>query len=142
MSTTVYAESSAVLAWLLKEPAGNRVRSALDRAEQVVTSRLTMIECCRALHRGQRDRSLSEAHALAARRLLDEAAEQWVIMDLVGEVTTRAAEPFPDEPIRTLDALHLASALVFDEALGQVVMLTLDARLARNAEALGLALAA
>lgn len=142
MSTTVYVESSAVLAWLLREAPGIRVRSTLTGASQVVTSQLTLIECRRALHRYQRDGRISEAGALAARRMLDEAAEQWIIMDLVGDVTRRAGEPFPEEPLRTLDALHLASALVFHEALENLQLLTLDDRLARSARALGLDLAA
>jgi len=44
--------------------------------------------------------------------------------------------------MKLLDALHLASALVFHQALERVLVLTLDERLARNAEALGLSLAA
>lgn len=142
MSTTVYVETSAALAWLLREDQASRARQALESAGQVVTSQLTLIECRRAIHRYQQGGRLSEADALAARHLLEEAAEQWVVMDLVGEVIRRAGEPFPQEPLRTLDALHLASVLVFHQSLGDVLLLTLDARLSRNAEILGLKLAA
>ena len=48
---TLYAESSAVLAWLLGERAGHRVRELLRRADLVVASDLVLIECDRVLIR-------------------------------------------------------------------------------------------
>ena len=138
MSTTVYAETSAVLAWLFRESGAAAIRQVLDGAERVVSSRLTLVECARALHRARRDGRLSEVKARAAQHFLDEAIEQWVIMDIVGDLVTRAGQPFPVEPVRTPDALHLASALVFHQALGALSLLTLDERVADNARALGL----
>ena len=134
----VYAETSAVLSWLLHEPASEPVRTALTNAEMVVTSRLTVVECSRALHRARRAERLSDEGMLVAQRLLDEASDTWVIMDLVGDVPARAARPFPKEPLRTLDALHVASAAVFHEALGVVNVLTLDDRVRTNTLALGI----
>ena len=49
----LYAESSAILAWLLGEDGGDEVRQALQTAQLVVTSDLTLIECDRVLQRGQ-----------------------------------------------------------------------------------------
>ena len=49
----LYAESSAVLAWLLGEPAGRDVRALLAKADRVVTSALTAVECARALARAR-----------------------------------------------------------------------------------------
>ena len=46
-----YAESSAVLAWLLGEDAAPHVREVLSRAELVVASDLTLLECDRVLIR-------------------------------------------------------------------------------------------
>lgn len=135
----VYAESSAVLAWLLHEPDSEPVRTALQAADMIVTSRLTVIECARALHRARTAERLSDEGVLAAQRLLDEATDNWVIMDLVGDVTTRAARPFPTEPIRTLDALHVASAAVYYQGLGALSVLSLDDRVRANALALGMA---
>ena len=47
----VYAESSAVLSWLLGEPPGPAVRRTLEAAEFVVASDLILVECDRAFHR-------------------------------------------------------------------------------------------
>jgi predicted nucleic acid-binding protein len=54
------------------------------------------------------------------------------------EHVERARRPFPLEPIRTLDALHLAAALHFQHELLGLTVLSLDARVRQNAEALGL----
>jgi len=45
----LYAESSAVLSWLLGEADNGRVRSALGQATTIISSDLTLIECDRAL---------------------------------------------------------------------------------------------
>lgn len=137
----VYAESSAVLAWLLGEPRHQVVIEALGRADRVVTSTLTAIECRRALARAPRLGRVSVTDQVAARRALEEALPGWNLMDLTEEVAVRAAEPFPREPVRTLDAVHLATAQLFLEALGAVEMLSLDGRVRENARALGMSLA-
>jgi predicted nucleic acid-binding protein len=141
MTQIVYAESSAILSWLLREPTGPAVRERLEKASDVVTSRLTLIECQRNIRRTEREGRITREAAVSASRILEDAASQWIIMDLVGEVPGRAAEEFPREPLGTLDAMHLASAQVFDRNLGKVAMLTLDDRIRTNAVALGLSLA-
>jgi len=58
-----YAESSAVLSWLMDEPAGTSVRAILADAEIVVASDLTLIECDRVLLRARLLGELSEVEA-------------------------------------------------------------------------------
>ncbi len=48
----------------------------------------------------------------------------------------RARRPFPVEPIRTLDALHLASALGAKETLDDLALLSLDHRIRSAARAM------
>jgi predicted nucleic acid-binding protein len=52
-------------------------------------------------------------------------------------VLDRARRPFPVEPIRTLDAVHLATAELLGEAPPLVTIVTRDERVRKNAEALG-----
>jgi hypothetical protein len=53
-------------------------------------------------------------------------------------VLRRAGEPFPT-PIKTLDAIHLATALLLNSAIGGIVLLTHDRQLGVAALACGLA---
>ena len=134
----VYAESSAVLAWLLGEPAAAAVRQALAGAEQVVASALTPLECQRALARGVATGQVSGAAAGAAARMLSTASAAWALMEMTGSALDRARTAFPAEPVRTLDAIHLAAAAEFRQALGPLTMLSLDERIRANAAPLGL----
>jgi predicted nucleic acid-binding protein len=136
-----YAESSAVLTWLLGEPGEGAIRRLLADAERVVASTLTRVECARALARGVSTERLGPADELAALQLLDLASASWVTLEMVGRVLDRARARFPHEPLRTLDALHLATAAIFHEAHGGLTMVSLDDRIRENAASLGLSIA-
>jgi hypothetical protein len=49
----------------------------------------------------------------------------------------RARRPFPREPVRTLDALHLACLLSLRDELPEIAVVSLDGRIRTNADALG-----
>jgi predicted nucleic acid-binding protein len=135
---SLYAESSAVLAWLLDEMSGPEVRQLLIAAEAVVTSDLTLIECDRVLLRASALGELTEGEAADRRAYLTTAASQWHLLRMSPEIVDRARQPFPGEPIRTLDAIHLASALVARSAVAGLELLSLDDRIRRAARRLGL----
>ena len=135
----VYAESSALLAWLLEEPASGPVGELLGGAEQIVASVITPLECARTLRRGRRTGRLADGVAEQAERLLRTLVTGWTVLGLTDDIMDRALGPFPAEPVRTLDALHLATADVARQSLGALTMLSLDQRVRRNAAALGLA---
>ena len=134
---SIYAESSAVIAWLFGEGAGDAARDCLASAPLVLTSDLTVVECDRVLHRAAVVGDLSEAESARRRALVSEAAEHWVVLAIDREVVERARRPFPQEPIRTLDAIHLATALLGRSLVPEMQMLTLDKRIRDNAGALG-----
>ncbi|HYN19862.1 MAG TPA: type II toxin-antitoxin system VapC family toxin [Thermoanaerobaculia bacterium] len=133
----VYAESSAVLSWLLSEEMGAAVGEALDGAEMVMASDLTLVECDRSLHRARASGQLSDFEAVRRRTLLEAASAHWNLLPLGREVVERARRPFPGEPLRTLDALHIASALVARPAVPGLALLALDRRVRGSAAELG-----
>lgn len=133
----VYAESSAILAWLLGEASGEAVRAQLTDAEQVFTSALTHVEIERVLIRAQVIEQLKEADVVERRRLFARAGRHWNVVRVHDEVLERAQRPFPAEPIRTLDALHLASALSISAAVPDLAVLTLEVSIRNAAVALG-----
>jgi predicted nucleic acid-binding protein len=133
----VYAESSAVLAWLFGEEAGQRVREVLRCAELVTASDLTLVECDRVLIRGITLEEIDEASAADRRAQLNAAATHWHLWRVTPDIVDRARRPFPVEPVRTLDALHLSSALAVRSVVPGVELLTLDDRIRRCGQQLG-----
>lgn len=136
----LYAESSAVLAWLLGEPRSALSERALRDASLVVTSTLTGAECSRAILRGAALGALSRAEAQAVLRRLAEWESGCDVLEIGDRVLARARAPFPHEPLRTLDAIHVASAALVQAEVGAVSVLSYDERVRANAAALGMPL--
>lgn len=133
----LYAESSAVLAWLLGDDAGDECRNLLADARLVISSDLTLIECDRVLHRAALLGQVSAAEAARTRTLISTATEHWTMFTIHGEIVERARQAFPREPIRALDAIHLSSALVGRSMVEELHLLSLDERVRGNASSLG-----
>jgi len=136
--STLYAESSAVLAWLLGESGSSEAMRRINEAETVVTSVLTLLETERALIRAENQGLLGAAESQKLRGMLARAAGSWVLMEISEDVLRGAGRVFPAEPVRTLDALHLATALLFIQAFPDLRMLTFDQRIDANSRALGI----
>ena len=94
----IYLDTSVALAHLLAE---DRQPSAALWTRPLVSSRLIEYELWNRVNA----RGLARTHGELVRALLARLA----ILELSTMVLARAAEPFP-APVRTLDALHLASA--------------------------------
>jgi len=120
----IYLDTSVALAHLLAED-----RSPPDRLwhESLIASRLLEYEIWTRIHA----RQLARSHGDQVRALVGRVA----LVELAPPVLARALEPFPG-PVRTLDALHLAS-IEFLRAQGQVVQLaSYDERLTAAARSL------
>lgn len=135
----LYVESSAILSWLLGDPSATVAIRELRAADSIVTSSLTALECARGLARAKALGRITNAGELAALRLLDEAEASWDVHDLSERVIARARGSFQSEPVRTLDAFHLATALILQEALGELCILSFDQGIRDNALALRIA---
>lgn len=134
----VYIESSAVLAWLLGEPDSKNILAVLNKAEVVVTSVLTLIETERSLIRAEKKKIIRPADRQKLKGLLKKSASRWTRMEITEEVQARAKDPYPIEPVRSLDGIHLATILEFVEIFPELVVLSGDKRLLANLEPLGL----
>ena len=138
----VYVETSAILAWLLGDEQRLSARRVLDSAEQVVTSVLTLLEATRAITRAAGEQQVTDADDSRLKRLLTRTTTAWQLLEITPDIRIRAGEPFPIEPARTLDAIHLATALHFARAFPSLPVLTFDERILANLEPLGLTNAA
>ena len=124
----IYVDTSVALAELLAED----IRPGDDFWNQtLVSSRLLEYEVLTRVH----TRKLARSHSEAARALVSRVA----LLELVSPVLTRALEPFP-KPVRTLDALHLASAEFLSERQPAIRLATYDSGQATAARAMGITL--
>lgn len=140
--TVLYVETSAILAWLLGDEGRLRARRVLDSAEQVVTSVLTLLEATRAITRAASEQRITDADDSRLKRLLTGTTTAWHLLEITPDIRIRAGEPFPIEPVRTLDAIHLATSLQFGRAFPSLPVLTFDERILANLAPLGLTNAA
>jgi predicted nucleic acid-binding protein len=133
MST--YLDSSVLLRCVLGEPGALRLAD-LDPGH---TSALAEVECLRTLDRLHLKGRLSADDLAERRAAIFGLLEALEVVGLSAPVLRRAAEPFPT-PLGTLDALHLATALLWRERhpRGSSALATHDVELARAARACGL----
>lgn len=132
-----YLETSAVLAALLEGDA--RARRSLRGPGDRVTSALTFAEAQRGLRRSGHEGRLTPAQERSARRALAHLRSRCTVLPITEEVLAGAGRPFPVEPVRTLDALHLATIAMVADAPELVTVVTRDARVRDNSAALGYA---
>lgn len=132
-----YVETSALLRVLLD---GDEVLRPELSGEGLVTSALTFLEAARAISRARRERRLDAQEAREAERQLSAFERSCDIIALEDEVLRRAREDFPVEPVRSLDAIHLASICLLDDELGGLDVASSDDRVRGNASALGFVL--
>lgn len=133
-----YLDASVLLRLALAEPgrlegwAGYEIRVASDLAE---------VECLRTLDRLHLRQQLNEAALVERREAVFGLLETCELVELTRPILRRAAEPFPVS-LGTLDSLHLATALAWQDERGtSLLMATHDHALGQAARALGMGVA-
>jgi len=121
----IYLDTSVVLAYLLAED-----RRPPDQLwhEVLVSSRLLEYEIWNRINA----RGLARSHGESVRSVMARVA----ILELSITVLVRATEPFR-RPVRTLDALHLASADFLRQQKQTVEVASYDERFLSAATAMG-----
>ena len=129
-----YLDSSVLLRHILlgEEP----IRHALE-FPRVVSSELLEIECRRVLHRCRLAGELTDEALTVARERLDEVLAGIDLLEMSRQIKQRAMDPFPVN-VRTLDALHVATALLVGEDAGGVALFSHDEGMNRCARSLGI----
>jgi hypothetical protein len=124
MTGVAYADSSALVKLIIAEAESGAVHRWFTEAPRIATSRIGVVETIRASSRRDHD---------AAQR--DRVLEEVEIIDLDAEIANAAAALHPPL-LRTLDAIHLATALALGPDLDAFV--TYDDRMADAARSHGL----
>lgn len=129
----VYVDSSVLLRVVLGEP--DRLRE-WRRIVHPVSSELIRVECLRTIDRARLRLSLSDAAVARSREGVLEHLDAFELVRLDDVVLARAADPFPTQ-LGSLDALHLATAILLRPTYDELQLATHDAELGTAARAVG-----
>ena len=131
---TAYLDTSALLRLVLREPGAI---DDLRSYDALVSSELIAVESARTIDRLRLHGALTAAEAAARLRAVTEWLEAIDLVLLRPAVLSRASDPLP-MALGTLDALHLATALIFRERIGALpTMVTHDSALGLAARTFG-----
>jgi predicted nucleic acid-binding protein len=130
-----YVDASVLLRVVLRQPNALPEWRRIDRG---VSSALVVTESLRTLDRLRLRAQLSDAEIAWRRGAILAVIASLELIEVDAIVLDRAAQPMPIE-LGTLDAIHLASALLWRETTGgHLTMATHDRALALGAEAHGM----
>jgi predicted nucleic acid-binding protein len=131
----IYVDSSALFRLVLREEGA---LEELRSSEGLVSSELLAVESLRTVDRLRIQGTLTVEEAAAVSRAVSTWLEAVDLVLLQPPILARASEPFA-VALGTLDALHLATALVWRERMGtSVVMAAHDGALALAARTFGI----
>lgn len=130
-----YLDSSTILRIVLGQTNALKEWRSI---RQGVASALVEVECLRTLDRLRLAESLGDAEIAARREVVFRLLEAIEVVALTRPILSRAAQPLPTA-LGTLDAIHLATALLWKERTGaDLFMATHDEGLATASRASGL----
>lgn len=127
-----YLDSSILLRILMKEPQPLAEWETLTRG---ISSRLLTVECHRSLDRLWQQGRLTQEHLTEKHALLGQFLPRLDLKPLDEHVLRIAAQPFP-AALGTLDAIHLATAIIHRDQGEPFLFATHDRELARAATAM------
>jgi predicted nucleic acid-binding protein len=131
----LYVDTSAVLRAVLETGTSPDVEAQLRAASALLTSRLSLVESARAVHRLRRAARIPEARLADAER---EIASLWArcdIWELTAAVCDTAGLVASGMALRALDALHLATFVLARRRIAGLELVTVDDRLRAAADA-------
>ncbi|MGH7149773.1 MAG: type II toxin-antitoxin system VapC family toxin, partial [Planctomycetota bacterium] len=130
-----YVDSSVVLRLVL----GQEDRLAeWGELDALVVSALVQVECLRTIDRARHREGVSPEEAVSRREAVFRLLEEAQVLDVTRAILDRASQPLAT-PLGTLDAIHLATAQAWREAVDpDLVLATHDEALALGARSAGM----
>lgn len=123
-----YVDTSVLVKQYVGEPGSSQARVLLRR-HRVLSSAIAPVEALSALARRRAVGDLAERDFVAIANRMHKDRAHWTLVEVSPLVLNRAEEFIMEPGVRTLDAIHLASAVTIQAALGiPIPFLTGDAR--------------
>ena len=134
-----YFDTSALVKRYVNEP-GRREVLQLLRRHDIVTSAILQVEVRSALRRRASEGTLDPARVAEILRRVASDRAYWTLVEVGSEVLAAAEALVATHPLRTLDAIHVASAQVFKNHLATTAFIfaSADGRQSATAAALGM----
>jgi len=129
MAVALYLDTSAVLRATLETGTTPEVEGLMASSRILLTSRLSLVECARALIRARELHRVSEKDLADVQSELDSLWSRCEICELTESVCELASHVAPGKALRTLDALHLATFLTARRRIEGLELLTVDRHL-------------
>ncbi len=137
-SRWAYFDTSVLVKRYVKEAGSSASRTLLQRY-RFLSSALAPVEALSALRRRQTAGEITQRDFLAIRSRLHKDRDYWELVEVGPIVLSQAEELVQKTGLKTLDALHVASALTFQAASGLTVpLITPNVRQREVAESLAL----
>ena len=135
----VYLDASALVKRYVAETGSAAVGKLIDQAEALGTSVISRAEVSAAFAKAVRLKFVTRDAAASAMKQFAADWPHFIRLQLTETLAARAASLAWEQGLRGYDAVHLATALVWHETLGQPVSVaTFDRQLWRGAQATGL----
>ncbi|HUE88748.1 MAG TPA: type II toxin-antitoxin system VapC family toxin [Vicinamibacterales bacterium] len=137
--TWTYCDTSALIKRYVAEP-GRREVLHLLRRHACVTSALFRVELRSALRRRVSDGSLDEKAASKILQRFEADRAFWTFVEVTSDVLVGAEALVAAQPLRTLDAIHVATGRWFADQIAapDLIFASADARQIAAARAVGL----
>jgi uncharacterized protein len=115
--TYVYFDTSALIKRYVDEP-GRREVSQLLRQGHCVVSAVLPVEVHSALRRRAAERTVNDSQVAAILKRFTAGRPFWTVIEVSREVLEAAESLCATQPLRALDAIHVASAQLFSGRVG------------------------
>jgi len=135
----LYLDASALVKRYIAEPGASEVAEAIATAEVVGTSLISRAETAAALAKAVRVGTLTRQEASSALQVFRSEWPSLVRVQAIEMLVARADELAWELGLRGYDAVHLASALLWQDGIGErVTVATFDRQLWEAAEQRGM----
>jgi predicted nucleic acid-binding protein len=137
--TWAYFDTSTYLKNFVKESGSAQARKLIKK-HRILSSAIVSVECFSALNRKKHAGELKSREFDTLTHKIRESLSHIEIIRLTDEIIARAEQIVASSPVRSLDALHIASALIFQQAVQiSLLFVTSDIRQLEAAHAHGFA---
>jgi uncharacterized protein len=125
----LFLDSSAVVKLYIEEADSKNVTDAVEKAQQVVVSTLTLAEVTHAISRREREGNITSEVSVEAYRYLLEDWSSFLRIAVDEDVAREASLMCRTRTLKGADAIQLASAALLSKAIKDVKFLSYDKQL-------------